>query len=52
VGYDIMKDFTFISYYGDNLIGIAVLATAVTTLQDLVDEGKRNPGKLNYGTGG
>ena len=24
-GYDIMKDFTYVSYYGDNLIGIAVL---------------------------
>jgi tripartite-type tricarboxylate transporter receptor subunit TctC len=53
VGYDIMKDFTFISYYGDNLIGIAVLKDKPwKTLQDLVDEGKRNPGKLNYGTGG
>jgi putative tricarboxylic transport membrane protein len=52
-GYDVMKDFSFISYYGDNLIGIAVLKDKPwKTLQELVDEGKRNPGKLNYGTGG
>jgi tripartite-type tricarboxylate transporter receptor subunit TctC len=52
-GYDVMKDFTFISYYGDNLIGIAVLKDKPwKTLQELIDEGKRDPGKLNYGTGG
>ncbi len=51
--YDILKDFTFISYYGDNLIGIAVLKDKPwKTLQDLVEDGKKNPEKINYGTGG
>jgi tripartite-type tricarboxylate transporter receptor subunit TctC len=51
--YDILKDFTFISYYGDNLIGIAVLKNKPwKTLQDLVEDGKKNPEKINYGTGG
>ena len=48
-----LKDFTFISYYGDNLIGIAVLKDKPwKTLQDLIEDGKKNPEKLNYGTGG
>jgi len=42
-----------ISYYGDNLIGIAVPADSRwTTLGDLIAEAKANPGKLNYGSGG
>lgn len=53
VTYEMMKDFTFISYYGDNLIGIAVLKDKPwKTLQDLVEDGKKNPDKLNFGTGG
>lgn len=51
--YDILDDFTYISYYGDNLIGIAVLASKPwRSLQDLVEDGKRNPDRINYGTGG
>jgi tripartite-type tricarboxylate transporter receptor subunit TctC len=51
--FDILKDFTFISYYGDNLIGIAVLKDKPwRSLQDLIEEGRRNPEKINYGTGG
>ena len=43
--------FSYISYYGDNLIGIAVPADSRwKTLADLIAEGKANPGKLNYGT--
>ena len=39
-----MKDFTYISYYGDNLIGIAVLKDKPwKSLQDLVEDGKTNP---------
>jgi len=53
VTYEMLKDFTFISYYGDNLIGIAVLKDKPwKTLQDLVEDGKKNPDKLNFGTGG
>jgi tripartite-type tricarboxylate transporter receptor subunit TctC len=52
-GFDVMKDFSFISYYGDNLIGIAVLKDKPwKSLQELIDHGKREPGKLNFGTGG
>ncbi len=51
--YDILKDFTYISYYGDNLIGIAVLKDKPwKSLQELVEDGKKNPDKINYGTGG
>ena len=43
--------FSYISYYGDNLIGIAVPADSRwKTLGDLIAEAKANPGKLNYGT--
>lgn len=43
--------FSYVSYYGDNLIGIAVPADSRwKTLADLIAEGKANPGKLNYGT--
>lgn len=53
VPYNPLTDFTFISYYGDNLIGVAVRADAPwKTLQDLIDDGKKNPGKLKYATTG
>jgi len=43
--------FSYVSYYGDNLIGIAVPADSRwKTLADLIAEAKANPGKLNYGT--
>jgi tripartite-type tricarboxylate transporter receptor subunit TctC len=52
-GYDILKDFTYVSYYGDNLIGIAVLKDKPwKSLADLIEDGKKNPEKINYGTGG
>lgn len=51
--YDPIESFSYISYYGDNLIGIAVPADSRwKTLADLIAEGKANPGKLNYGTAG
>ncbi len=53
VQYDPEKSFSYISYYGDNLIGVAVPANAPwKTLKDLVEDGKKNPGKLKFGTGG
>ncbi len=43
--------FSYVSYYGDNLIGIAVPADSRwKTLADLIADAKANPGKLNYGT--
>lgn len=48
-----INDFSYISYYGDNVIGVAVLdKSPYKTLGDIVAEGKMNPGKLKYGTAG
>jgi tripartite-type tricarboxylate transporter receptor subunit TctC len=51
--YHPIEAFTYISYYGDNLIGIAVPADSRwKTLAELIADAKANPGKLNYGTAG
>jgi tripartite-type tricarboxylate transporter receptor subunit TctC len=51
--YDPVNAFSYISYFGDNVIGIAALADAPwKTLKDLVEDGKTRPGKIKYGTGG
>ncbi|MBX3521787.1 MAG: tripartite tricarboxylate transporter substrate binding protein [Xanthobacteraceae bacterium] len=53
LSFDPIEDFSYISYYGDNLIGIAVLTDSpYKTLKELVAFGKANPGKLKYGTAG
>lgn len=53
LSFDPIEDFSYISYYGDNLIGIAVLTESpYKTLKELVAFGKANPGKLKYGTAG
>jgi tripartite-type tricarboxylate transporter receptor subunit TctC len=53
VPYDMLKSFSYVSYYGDNLIGVAVLAESkYTTFKDLIEDGKKNPGKIKYGTAG
>ena len=53
VGYDPLKSFAYISYYGDNLIGVAVLADSKwKTLKDLIADGKAGPGKIKYGNAG
>lgn len=53
VPYDMLKSFAYVSYYGDNLIGIAVLADSKwQSLKDLVEDGKASPGKIKYGTAG
>jgi tripartite-type tricarboxylate transporter receptor subunit TctC len=53
VPYDMLKSFSYVSYYGDNLIGIAVLADSKwKTLKDLIEDGKASPGKIKYGTAG
>lgn len=53
ITFDLLKDFTFISYYGDNLIGIAVMKDKPwKTLEDLIEAGKKEPNKYNFGTGG
>ncbi|MSQ54755.1 MAG: tripartite tricarboxylate transporter substrate binding protein [Betaproteobacteria bacterium] len=51
LSYHPIDAFSYISYYGDNLIGVAVPADSRwNTLADLIAEAKANPGKLNYGT--
>ena len=51
--YDAVEAFSYVSYYGDNLIGIAVPADAPwKKLSDLVADGKANPGKIKFGTAG
>ncbi|MBK8008865.1 MAG: tripartite tricarboxylate transporter substrate binding protein [Rhizobiales bacterium] len=51
--FDPIQDFSYISYYGDNLIGIAVLQDSpYKKLSDLLDFAKANPGKLKFGTAG
>jgi tripartite-type tricarboxylate transporter receptor subunit TctC len=51
--YDAVEAFTYISYYGDNLIGIAVLNDAPwKKLADLIADGKAHPGKFKFGTAG
>lgn len=48
-----INSFSYISYYGDNLIGIAVLTgSPLSSLEDLIAVGKKEPGKLKYGTAG
>ncbi len=51
--YDAVEAFTYVSYYGDNLIGIAVLNDAPwKKLADLIADGKAHPGKFKFGTAG
>ena len=51
--YDAVEAFTYVSYYGDNLIGIAVLNDAPwKKLADLIADGKSQPGKFKFGTAG
>lgn len=51
--YDPLQDFTPISIVlRSPLYFVTLKSSGLQTLQDLVDEAKRNPGKLSYGTGG
>lgn len=48
-----LESFSYISYYGDNLIGVAVLKDAPwKSMNELIAHGKANPGKLKFGTAG
>lgn len=45
--------FSYISYYGDNVIAIATRSDAPwKTVNDLVEDGKKRPGAIKYGTAG
>lgn len=48
-----IDSFTYISYYGDNVIGVAVRSDSPwRSLKDLVEDGKARPGAIKYGTAG
>lgn len=45
--------FSYISYYGDNVIAVATRSDAPwKSLKDLVEDGKKRPGAIKYGTAG
>lgn len=51
--FDPVNSFSYISYYGDNVIGIAVKSDAKwNSLADLIENGRKVPGGLKYGTAG
>jgi tripartite-type tricarboxylate transporter receptor subunit TctC len=53
VGYDPIKDFTPLSQVAEGGSFLAVSASLpVNTLQELIDYGRKNPGKLSYGSNG
>lgn len=53
VPYDGIDGFTFVRSYGEFVLGIVVRADSrFKTLQDLIDEGRKSPGKPKYGTVG
>lgn len=53
LSFDPINSFSYVSYYGDNLIGVAVKSDARwKTLGELVEDGRKSPGALKYGTAG
>ncbi len=53
VPYDVLNSFTYVSYFGDNLLGIVVRKDAPwQTLKELIEDGRKNPGKFKFGTSG
>jgi tripartite-type tricarboxylate transporter receptor subunit TctC len=51
--FDPINSFSYVSYYGDNVIGVAVRADAPwKTFKELVEDGKARPGAIKYGTAG
>lgn len=53
VPYDGIDSFSFIHSYTEPLLGVVVRADSpIKSFQELIDEGKRSPGKLKFGTVG
>ena len=53
VAYDSRKDFTPVAMMAPNFLGLVVSPkTPFKTVQDLIDYGRANPGKLTFGTNG
>lgn len=53
LAYDPVKDFTMISMVASNpMVVLATPSFAPRTMQDLVALAKKEPGRINYGTGG
>ena len=52
-GYDPVRDFTPLALgFEANYLVVAHPSTGLRTLQDLIDFGRKNPGKLSYGSSG
>ena len=52
-GYDMMKDFIHVGRIATSDLLVTVHPdSGITTLKDLLDKGRKQPGKLTYGTGG
>ncbi len=53
VAYDSRKDFTPVAMMASNFLGLVVSPkTPFKTVQELIDYGRANPGKLTFGTNG
>ena len=53
VGYDAMKDFTPVGRVGDLVCGFVIrVDTGPSSIKELVDYAKKNPGKLAFGSAG
>jgi tripartite-type tricarboxylate transporter receptor subunit TctC len=53
MGFDVLKDLSAITLAANGPIGIAVSANSpITSLAQLIEHAKRNPGKLSFGTPG
>jgi tripartite-type tricarboxylate transporter receptor subunit TctC len=52
-GFDVMKDFTHVGRIAQSDVLLVVSAeSGITTLKDLVERGRKNPGKLAFASGG
>lgn len=52
-GFDVFKDFAMVGRIGrSDLVLIASLNSGLRSLNDLIDRARKNPGKLNYASGG
>lgn len=52
-GFDVMKDFTHVGRIGSSDVVVVVPADAgIKSLAELIERARKNPGRLNYGSGG
>src|SRR3954470_15721481 len=52
-GYDVMKDFTHVGRISQSDVLLVVSPdSGITSAKELIERGRKNPGKLSYGSGG